>query len=142
VSYDSIESADASIASMNGFQIGSKRLKVQHKRTGEDPYSPSMLPQDSYSIPQLSGMSSSISDMSNPQYNYMSTHLQEPTFIPVRPMVTNQLVPQNQMIGHQYGYRQQPTHVFPYPLPSNGGRALARGGNSSTNSSYPFVQMG
>ncbi|CEG39072.1 cug-bp-and etr-3-like [Plasmopara halstedii] len=32
VSYDSSEAADAAIASMNGFQIGSKRLKVQHKR--------------------------------------------------------------------------------------------------------------
>ncbi|DAZ95033.1 TPA: hypothetical protein N0F65_003750, partial [Lagenidium giganteum] len=32
VSYDSADAADAAIASMNGFQIGSKRLKVQHKR--------------------------------------------------------------------------------------------------------------
>lgn len=32
VSYDSAEAADAAIASMNGFQIGTKRLKVQHKR--------------------------------------------------------------------------------------------------------------
>lgn len=36
VSYDSVTSADAAISSMNGFQIGSKRLKVQHKRTGYD----------------------------------------------------------------------------------------------------------
>ena len=36
VSYDSLPSADAAISSMNGFQIGSKRLKVQHKRTGYD----------------------------------------------------------------------------------------------------------
>ena len=36
VSYDSVTSADAAIGSMNGFQIGSKRLKVQHKRTGYD----------------------------------------------------------------------------------------------------------
>ena len=28
--------ADLAIGSMNGFQIGSKRLKVQHKRTGGD----------------------------------------------------------------------------------------------------------
>ncbi len=34
VSYDSPHSADAAISAMNGFQIGSKRLKVQHKRTG------------------------------------------------------------------------------------------------------------
>ncbi|KAG7387232.1 CUGBP Elav-like member 1 [Phytophthora boehmeriae] len=32
VSYDSADAADAAITSMNGFQIGSKRLKVQHKR--------------------------------------------------------------------------------------------------------------
>lgn len=32
VSYDSFESANTAIESMNGFQIGSKRLKVQHKR--------------------------------------------------------------------------------------------------------------
>jgi RNA recognition motif-containing protein len=44
VSYDTFESATFAIEAMNGFQIGSKRLKVQHKRissswTGEDPYS-------------------------------------------------------------------------------------------------------
>jgi CUG-BP- and ETR3-like factor len=32
VSYDSTIAADAAIEQMNGFQIGSKRLKVQHKR--------------------------------------------------------------------------------------------------------------
>jgi CUG-BP- and ETR3-like factor len=32
VSYDSASAAEAAIASMNGFQIGSKRLTVQHKR--------------------------------------------------------------------------------------------------------------
>lgn len=36
VSFDSVASADSAIMSMNGFQIGSKRLKVQHKRTGAD----------------------------------------------------------------------------------------------------------
>jgi hypothetical protein len=36
VSYDAVGSADSAISSMNGFQIGSKRLKVQHKRTGYD----------------------------------------------------------------------------------------------------------
>ena len=37
MSYDSVESANAAIVSMNGFQIGSKRLKVQHKRTINEP---------------------------------------------------------------------------------------------------------
>lgn len=32
VSYDTLENANNAIESMNGFQIGSKRLKVQHKR--------------------------------------------------------------------------------------------------------------
>ena len=32
VSYDSVLSAEAAIEQMNGFQIGNKRLKVQHKR--------------------------------------------------------------------------------------------------------------
>lgn len=32
MSYDAKDAADAAIASMNGFQIGTKRLKVQHKR--------------------------------------------------------------------------------------------------------------
>lgn len=33
VSYDGVDAAEAAIDAMNGFQIGSKRLKVQHKRT-------------------------------------------------------------------------------------------------------------
>lgn len=33
VSYENVSAAEAAIQSMNGFQIGSKRLKVQHKRT-------------------------------------------------------------------------------------------------------------
>ena len=37
VSYPTVEAADAAIASMNGFQIGSKRLKVQHKRVQGQP---------------------------------------------------------------------------------------------------------
>jgi CUG-BP- and ETR3-like factor len=32
VSYDSVIAAESAIEQMNGFQIGSKRLKVQHKR--------------------------------------------------------------------------------------------------------------
>ena len=39
VSYDNIGSAAAAIESMNGFQIGTKRLKVQHKRVaGFNPF--------------------------------------------------------------------------------------------------------
>ncbi len=32
MSYDSVISAESAIEQMNGFQIGNKRLKVQHKR--------------------------------------------------------------------------------------------------------------
>lgn len=32
MSYDSIIAAEQAIEQMNGFQIGNKRLKVQHKR--------------------------------------------------------------------------------------------------------------
>lgn len=35
VSYSQPSHAEAAIAQMNGFQIGSKRLKVQHKRRGQ-----------------------------------------------------------------------------------------------------------
>lgn len=37
VSYDSVISAELAIEQMNGFQIGSKRLKVQHKRVNHRP---------------------------------------------------------------------------------------------------------
>lgn len=37
VSYDSVMSAELAIEQMNGFQIGNKRLKVQHKRVGHRP---------------------------------------------------------------------------------------------------------
>jgi CUG-BP- and ETR3-like factor len=43
VSYDSVMSAEAAIEQMNGFQIGNKRLKVQHKRVhgqSDDPIMP------------------------------------------------------------------------------------------------------
>ena len=41
VSYDSVISAESAIEQMNGFQIGSKRLKVQHKRVhGTNPNLP------------------------------------------------------------------------------------------------------
>jgi len=37
VSYDSVLAAEHAIEQMNGFQIGSKRLKVQHKRVSNQP---------------------------------------------------------------------------------------------------------
>ena len=47
VSYDSMENANSAIESMNGFQIGSKRLKVQHKRVMGSP-SPQYAHQSGY----------------------------------------------------------------------------------------------
>jgi RNA recognition motif-containing protein len=38
VSYDSVMSAESAIEQMNGFQIGNKRLKVQHKRVNTHPH--------------------------------------------------------------------------------------------------------
>lgn len=40
MSYSQPSHAEAAIAQMNGFQIGSKRLKVQHKRRGQSPDDP------------------------------------------------------------------------------------------------------
>lgn len=40
VSYESVISADAAIEQMNGFQIGNKRLKVQHKRVHGSQFGP------------------------------------------------------------------------------------------------------
>mmetsp|Transcript_202 Transcript_202/g.281 ORF Transcript_202/g.281 Transcript_202/m.281 type:complete len:599 (+) Transcript_202:388-2184(+) len=42
VSYDSIIAAEHAIEQMNGFQIGNKRLKVQHKRVNHRPPVPAM----------------------------------------------------------------------------------------------------
>lgn len=50
VSYDSVISAEAAIEQMNGFQIGNKRLKVQHKRV-HGGNSPNMGPQQSSHTP-------------------------------------------------------------------------------------------
>ena len=46
VSYDSVIAAEAAIEQMNGFQIGNKRLKVQHKRVhiSNGPRPPQPLP--------------------------------------------------------------------------------------------------
>ena len=38
VSYDNPVSAHAAIQAMNGFQVGTKRLKVQLKRCRDKPY--------------------------------------------------------------------------------------------------------
>jgi len=49
VSYDSVVAAEQAIEQMNGFQIGNKRLKVQHKRVhgGDDNGNASQSPPES-----------------------------------------------------------------------------------------------
>lgn len=120
---------------MNGFQIGTKRLKVQHKRTGEDPYSPTMPPQESYSMPTMQNLPTNM-DLSNSQYNgFMPNHVQEQQYLPIRQIIPNQLVPTNQMMGHQFGFRHQ-SQVVSYP--TNGRSRVS----TSAISPHPFVQMG
>eukprot|EP00536_Pseudo-nitzschia_multiseries_P000899 jgi/Psemu1/179721/e_gw1.11.180.1 len=59
VSYDSVISAESAIEQMNGFQIGNKRLKVQHKRVHNNGggnrgggQSPAMVPHEQQQPPQ------------------------------------------------------------------------------------------
>lgn len=58
VSYDSIMSAELAIEQMNGFQIGNKRLKVQHKRVSHRPpqtglANPELLEAGHHNMPRL-----------------------------------------------------------------------------------------
>jgi hypothetical protein len=77
VSYDSVISAEAAIEQMNGFQIGNKRLKVQHKRVHGHVGSPGMGPIDSPSVgPQDSpGMGPQDSPGMGPQDPFVSPPL-------------------------------------------------------------------
>lgn len=80
VSYDSRQAAEAAIEQMNGFQIGSKRLKVQHKRIHTSP----RMPQYFEDIPSSEGgtmpMMPSLHDtMVVPMPHYpVSNHLEDP----------------------------------------------------------------
>mmetsp|Transcript_3750 Transcript_3750/g.10644 ORF Transcript_3750/g.10644 Transcript_3750/m.10644 type:complete len:432 (+) Transcript_3750:583-1878(+) len=63
VSYDSVISAEQAIEQMNGFQIGNKRLKVQHKRVHNNgggnrgaQQSPAMVPYDQQPQPGPQGI--------------------------------------------------------------------------------------
>ncbi|KAF1334932.1 Cug-bp- and etr-3-like factor, partial [Globisporangium splendens] len=57
VSYDNAPSADAAIAGMNGFQVGRKRLKVQHKKEkgqfGDDSGAGDMAPPGPSTLPTV-----------------------------------------------------------------------------------------
>lgn len=91
VSYDSFDSANFAIEAMNGFQIGSKRLKVQHKRI-----MPSFSPQ-AFSSTQPRGLdhnglliSTQELDYSQPYVNY--------------PQVSNPTAPADFSGYHQMGF--------------------------------------
>ena len=105
VSYDSTESADQAILAMNGFQIGNKRLKVQHKRTGgghDD------------------------GRYSNPYNNIMerSKYIAS-SFTQLQLAANNDRVHQNEQVHHhqqyhqpqQYQYQQQQLHNNYYSIP-------------------------
>lgn len=71
VSFDSPVAAEHAIAQMDGFQIGSKRLKVQHKRTA-----PGYPPDNSYAVlPQQP----------------MQVQMQMPTQMPTHQVQTHQM---------------------------------------------------
>lgn len=81
VSYDSRQAAEAAIEQMNGFQIGSKRLKVQHKRIHTSP----RMPQYFEDIPSNEGgampMMPSLHDsmvVPMPHYPAAAAHLEDP----------------------------------------------------------------
>lgn len=85
VSYDTLENANNAIESMNGFQIGSKRLKVQHKRVmgGPQHHSP------------YGGGGGGGGGMHHPQSHHMAPHGQYPSHM-------------QQQQPPQYGYRPSP----------------------------------
>lgn len=81
VSYDSIMGAEMAIESMNGFQIGNKRLKVQHKRV-------------SHRAPETG--------LANPQ-RMEGGHRNMPLMPQAMPQAHNQYYPQGPIPGAQVG---------------------------------------
>lgn len=69
VSYDSFESANSAIESMNGFQIGSKRLKVQHKRVLGPGAAPGMMKEHDNQFPRNMMMHNLANVPLNPMMN-------------------------------------------------------------------------
>lgn len=75
VSYDNIVSAQKAISGMNGFQIGSKRLKVQIKRGKDKPYqrqsgNGAASPLRSSDSPNVNSMSSIVNNFLGQKYGY------------------------------------------------------------------------
>lgn len=74
VSYDSVIAAEQAIELMNGFQIGNKRLKVQHKRVHHrQPQASAMMPTGGLvgqGHPIIGGLPNSIPPPSPPSYHY------------------------------------------------------------------------
>ena len=76
VSYDSVMSAELAIEQMNGFQIGNKRLKVQHKRVSHRP------PQTGLANPEAN-MPLMSHPLAQPAQTYYGQHAGQMTGAPV-----------------------------------------------------------
>jgi len=77
VSYDSPTSAESAIQGMNGWQIGSKRLKVQHKRNNRPPmqhlHPPSSTPPQAPSHMQLTQQQPQVQPSTTPTSSTTTT---------------------------------------------------------------------
>jgi hypothetical protein len=74
-----MQAAEAAIEQMNGFQIGSKRLKVQHKRIHTSPRMPpyleNMISHEGGPMPMMPSLHDS---MGMPMPQYHGVHLEDP----------------------------------------------------------------
>lgn len=129
VSYDNTASAEASISAMNGFQIGSKRLKVQHKRMSADDVYPSFGGNFHNSQRQYQARSSPTWSEHVVSGNNMQ-HRGMPIIQPSSPTHYEAHIYQQQLFQQQQGQAQayqnaylqqmhQPLHAGSYYNPSN-----------------------
>lgn len=119
VSYDRQDSANNAISSMNGFQIGSKRLKVEHKRI-----SSALWPTPGTS--GSTGMSTA--------HHVMSHHQQGNAFVDPNDELTALYSAQMQIAPAHHHAQTASRHLPLQPAPhhSNAGGMMA--GNSNNNS--------
>lgn len=165
MSYDTLENANSAIESMNGFQIGSKRLKVQHKRVlgsnppgQHSPYGPPQMQQ--HHMGQQQGQQHSLYQNSQQQMQAPSYYRPSPALggsggMMGAPMLSQQgqhlqygaMGVQSQQQPHQmglgqYGMRSAPLSAGgriqqqPAQMGQQGGAA---GGGRSYGYSYPTL---
>mmetsp|Transcript_47157 Transcript_47157/g.57076 ORF Transcript_47157/g.57076 Transcript_47157/m.57076 type:complete len:749 (-) Transcript_47157:388-2634(-) len=128
VSYDSVISAEQAIEQMNGFQIGSKRLKVQHKRINKPPPQgghPGTHPSGQPTSHLGSHLGSHLSD-TNPS-NRQGGHMGAPA--PILPSSLGGAAAMGADGGHM-----QLGHGLPQSLPPQMGRYHQQHGSSLANS--------